>query len=409
MMLRKTIPLIAVALVVCAALLFQAVPVSAAETVVPETPEAALQAPPPPPYIPPVVPYPPPKPPVPPVQPHCIDCPPCPPSWDSYGCSHCDCSHCCESYNPYNCRDYCCNCCNCCDCCVETVVIVETCQPVVCNPVINSFIASPSCVHSCDDVILSWNTSNANTVTISPNIGSVSTSGSRTVRLCSTTTYTIIASNNSGSVSASTTVTVSPQVTVSTAGISSSISSSGTSGAGTGSILTMGIGGGDGPLSSTPLYAILLALLAVAAVAITVFLVKRRQVPVAAFNTATVAGYAPWFGGTATATEMPGTTPLDTGVARFVTADGRQIAIPGKGGVMGRNELRSFIDPDKTSQISRQHFRIYCEKGNYYIEDSSSVNGTRVNGSRITGKGRYLLNDGDVIDIADVLSLTFKE
>jgi hypothetical protein len=289
-------------------------------------------------------------------------------------------------------------------------VVVETCQPVVCNPVINSFIASPGCVHSCDDVIISWNTSNATTVTISPNIGSVSTSGSRTVRLCSTTTYTIIASNNSGSVSASTTVTVSPQVTVSTAGIGSSISSSGTTGAGAGSILTMGIGGGDGPLGSTPLYAILLALLAVAAVAITAFLVKRRQSPVAAYNTATVAGYAPWSTGTATATEMPGTTPLDTaGVARFVTADGKQIAIPGKGGVMGRNELRSFIDSDKTSQISRQHFRIYCEKGNYYIEDSSSVNGTRVNGSRITGKGRYLLNDGDVIDIADVLSLTFKE
>jgi hypothetical protein len=375
-MLRKTIPFIAVALVLCAALLFQAVPVSAAETVVPETPEAALQAPPPPPYIPPVVPY----------------------------------SHCCESCNPYNCRDYCCDCCNCCDRCVETVVVVETCQPVVCNPVINSFTAGPSCVHSCDDVIISWNTSNANTVTISPNIGSVSTSGSRTVRLCSTTTYTIIASNNSGSVSASTTVTVSPQVTVSTAGIGSSISSSGTTGAGAGSILTMGIGGGDGPLGSTPLYAILLALLAVAAVAITVFLVKRRGAPVAAFNTATVAGYAPWSGGTATATEMPGTTPLDSaGVARFVTEDGRQIAIPGKGGVMGRNELRSFIDSDKTSQISRQHFRIYCEKGNYYIEDSSSINGTRVNGSRITGKGRYLLNDGDVIDVADILSLTFKE
>jgi hypothetical protein len=287
-------------------------------------------------------------------------------------------------------------------------VVVGTCQQsVVCNPVINSFTASPGYVHSCDDVILSWNTSNATTVTISPNIGSVSTSGSRTVRLCSTTTYTLIASNSSGSVSASTTVTVSPQATVSTAGIGSAI---GTTGTGVGSILTMGIGGSDGPLSSTPLYAVLLALLAVAAVAITVFLVKRRNTPVAAYNTATVAGYAPWSTGTTTATEMPGTTPIDTaGVARFVTADGRQIAIPDKGGVMGRNELRLFVDSDKTSQISREHFKIYCEKGNYYIEDSSSINGTRVNGSRITGKGRYLLNDGDVIAVADILSLTFKE
>ena len=76
---------------------------------------------------------------------------------------------------------------------------------------------------------------------------------------------------------------------------------------------------------------------------------------------------------------------------------------------MGRNELRSFIDPDKASQISREHFRMYYEKGNYYIEDINSVNGTRINGSRITGKGRVLLNDGDVIAVADILSLTFNE
>jgi hypothetical protein len=406
-MFRKTIPFLAVALLVCAALLFQAVPVSAAETVSTDEPEATLQAPPPPPHFPYVAPCPP-QPPLPPA--------PMPAPRVSYP----NCPSCCDCRTyptGYNCCDYCdcrgcSDCCDCCDCCVQKVVVVETIQKtVVCTPVISSFSSCQSCVQSCQDVVLTWSTSNASTVTISPNIGSVATSGSRTVRLCSTTTYTLIASNSSGSVSASTTITVTPQATISSASIGSGVVIGSSTGAGAGSILTMGIGGSDSPLSSIPVYLVLIALIAIAAMAITVFVVKKRPVAVSGFHaaTATVAGYAPWSTGTQTATEMPGTTPMDMeGPAGFITDEGRHIPLSGKSKVMGRSDFRPFITPDKASQISREHVKIYCEKGNYYIEDSSSINGTRLNGSRITGKGRFMLADGDVIAIADVLSLTFK-
>jgi hypothetical protein len=172
----------------------------------------------------------------------------------------------------------------------------------------------------------------------------------------------------------------------------------------------MGIGGGDGPLNSVPLYVVLIAVLAIAVAAVIYYIFRRKPaVAVAGAHTATVAGYAPWATGTRTATEVPGTTPLDTsGMVRFVTADGRQIAIPDSGGSLGRSDFRSCIMPDKANQISREHIKIYCENGDYYVEDFNSMNGTRLNGSKITGKGRFLLRDGDTIELADILTLKFK-
>lgn len=278
-------------------------------------------------------------------------------------------------------------------------------------PVINSFSASQSCVNLCQEICLSWSTSYADTVTIFPGIGAVAKSGTYMVTPTTTTTYTLTATNSGGSITASTTVTVVPQASVSTTSISSSVvTGSTTTGAGTGSVLTMGIGGSDGPLSSVPLYVLLIAVVVIVAAAIIYSVMRRKPaVAVAGYRTATMPAYASWSTGTRTATEVPGTTPLDAvSGAKFVTPDGRQVPLSGSGGMIGRNDFRSCIMPDKAGQVSRDHFRIYCEKGDYYIEDVNSMNGTRLNGSRITGKGRFQLKEGDVIELADVLSLTFK-
>ena len=81
------------------------------------------------------------------------------------------------------------------------------------QPVINSFTASPETVSSGQSVILSWDVSNATTVTIQPAIGSVSPSGAEQVLPTRTTTYTLTATNEGESATSAVTVTVTSAVT----------------------------------------------------------------------------------------------------------------------------------------------------------------------------------------------------
>ena len=55
---------------------------------------------------------------------------------------------------------------------------------------------------------MTWNTTNATTVTINQGIGTVAASGTRSVAPTATTTYTLTATNAAGSVTATATVTV---------------------------------------------------------------------------------------------------------------------------------------------------------------------------------------------------------
>ncbi|NDB62112.1 hypothetical protein EB001_27295, partial [bacterium] len=77
-----------------------------------------------------------------------------------------------------------------------------------------SFTASPTSINSGSSSTLSWNISNATSVSISPGVGSVATNGSTTVSPTSTTTYTLSASGSGGSLSSNQTVTVVPPPTV---------------------------------------------------------------------------------------------------------------------------------------------------------------------------------------------------
>ena len=81
---------------------------------------------------------------------------------------------------------------------------------VVCTntPVINSFQAQPTTISAGQNSTLSWNVSNADSVTITPSVGSVAASGSTPVSPSATTTYTITATSTCGTVTANVTVTV---------------------------------------------------------------------------------------------------------------------------------------------------------------------------------------------------------
>jgi predicted component of type VI protein secretion system len=49
--------------------------------------------------------------------------------------------------------------------------------------------------------------------------------------------------------------------------------------------------------------------------------------------------------------------------------------------------------------VSRRHARFLRQSGVVFVEDLGSLNGTRVNGERVTGKRR--LRDGDLVQIGD--------
>jgi hypothetical protein len=381
---KKAILILVAALFVCSAQLLQVTPVSASADVTNEQ-GVSLQAPPP------AHPHPPPPPP-----------PPPPPRWSTPPL---------YSYlpwypggvwpYPWRWSNY----------MATRVVIVERPQqqPVY-APVINSFTANPGYIQYGQSVVLTWTVSNASTVTLSPAIGSVPNSGSYNVSPGYTTTYTLSATNSAGSVSASTTVTVAP--VVSTFGFSSGAemtSAATVANTGQTSVLTLGLGGNDASANSRLLYILLIGLLALAAVGVIVFLVRRPAAAAAGNRAGTRAGYLPWSTATRVQGDLPHTTPVDIGPGpKFVTSDGGHVPMSGNAGSLGRSDFRSLVKSDKADLISREHIRFDNEDGDHYIEDRSSTNGTKVNGTRISGQGRFLLSDGDIIELADALTITFK-
>jgi hypothetical protein len=155
------------------------------------------------------------------------------------------------------------------------------------------------------------------------------------------------------------------------------------------------------------LYITLLGLLAVAAAVAVVLFIRRPAAAYASGHAGRRAGYLAT--DTRAASGTPATTPVDTGPGpKFILSNGGHIPLFGNAGALGRSDFRSLVEPDKADLISRQHFRFDCEDGECYIEDRNSTNGTKINGSRISGEGRYLLREGDKVELADILTLTFK-
>ena len=77
-----------------------------------------------------------------------------------------------------------------------------------------SLQASPDSISTGGSSTLTWNSTNATQLSISPGVGSVGPQGSTTIQPTSSTTYTISASGPGGSTSASATVTVKSSQTV---------------------------------------------------------------------------------------------------------------------------------------------------------------------------------------------------
>jgi hypothetical protein len=156
---------------------------------------------------------------------------------------------------------------------------------------------------------------------------------------------------------------------------------------------------------------LMIAIMGVAAAVIIALLTRKPAAALQHSGTASAftstAGTAP--AATLPATGTPHTTPIGAGAARLVTAGGGELSVRGGAMSLGRSDLRSLAaSPDRADLISRKHLMMEYENGDYYIEDTNSTNGTRLNGESIRGKGRQLLRNGDTIEVADALKLTFR-
>lgn len=82
--------------------------------------------------------------------------------------------------------------------------------------------------------------------------------------------------------------------------------------------------------------------------------------------------------------------------------------------VVGRGDLVKFVDSESARYISAKHFVIWCEDGKVYIQDGhpyqgkASTNGTFINGEDIRGRGAIQLKNGDLINVAGVVSLSVE-
>jgi hypothetical protein len=91
----------------------------------------------------------------------------------------------------------------------QVIVTGTVLPPTTGLPVISSFSATPAIINLGDSASLSWNVSNATSVSINHDVGTAGTSGSTVVSPPTTTTYTLTATNANGSLSAAALIQVS--------------------------------------------------------------------------------------------------------------------------------------------------------------------------------------------------------
>ena len=80
--------------------------------------------------------------------------------------------------------------------------------------------------------------------------------------------------------------------------------------------------------------------------------------------------------------------------------------------LIGRKDFEDIVSHEIAAKISVNHLRVWCENGEYYIEDGylgkSSTNGTFLNEKQIKGLGPQKLNNGDVVKLVNKVSITIQ-
>lgn len=100
--------------------------------------------------------------------------------------------------------------------------------------------------------------------------------------------------------------------------------------------------------------------------------------------------------------------PAPAARGKLILSNNSEIVLADTTRTIGRGDLDRVVSSDDLKYISREHLRIDFENGAYYVEDHSSANGTKLNGTEIRGKGKQELKDGDRIEVAGVATLSFR-
>jgi ABC-type multidrug transport system ATPase subunit/ABC-type multidrug transport system permease subunit len=88
--------------------------------------------------------------------------------------------------------------------------------------------------------------------------------------------------------------------------------------------------------------------------------------------------------------------PLTDAPPASVLRDGRQVPVPPAGLSIGRRSDNDIVLPSDRS--SRHHAQISSDAGRWFVADLGSMNGTYVNGERLTGESRWLTS-GDTVTV----------
>jgi hypothetical protein len=105
---------------------------------------------------------------------------------------------------------------------------------------------------------------------------------------------------------------------------------------------------------------------------------------------------------------QPATVVSPSTTAKLVLPNNCEILLNEVVTPIGRNDFDRVVPPEALRYISRQHLLIRSDGNRYSIEDLDSANGTKANGIDIRGKGKQELMDGDQIDVANAVALTFR-
>ena len=109
-----------------------------------------------------------------------------------------------------------------------------------------------------------------------------------------------------------------------------------------------------------------------------------------------------------TGPETGTSAPASAVRARLKLPDNREIPLAMRAQWIGREDFNGIMSENSVTYISQRHLIIRFENGLYYVEDQDSTNGTRLNGAEIKGKGKFELNNSDLIEVAEVITLIFR-
>jgi hypothetical protein len=96
-------------------------------------------------------------------------------------------------------------------------------------------------------------------------------------------------------------------------------------------------------------------------------------------------------------------------MARLTLPNGQEIRINATSRIIGRSDLARVLDLDDLALISRHHFELESTAEGFFINDTGSSNGTRLNGTEIRGNGPAVLRDGDIIEPGGAVQIKFHE